>query len=102
MAYPQVQSPEKILVGNFYLPGREQMTDESKKILKEVRKVKLFVALGFILITMTMTYHFVKIVNDRESESLNGAIELFKHTTDNFYKKPPEDLKKKKPLPERI
>ena len=74
---------------------------EQEKILREIRQIKLFLTFGFIVLSLAFIYQFTKIVRDRESESLRGAIELFKHTTDNFYKKPPEKAKKQ-PIPDRI
>ena len=75
---------------------------EQEKILREIRQIKLFLTFGFIGLSLAFIYQFTKIVQDRESEALRGAIELFKHTTDNFYKKPPTTKKKKQPIPDRI
>jgi len=74
---------------------------EQKKILREIRQIKLFLTFGFIGLSLAFIYQFTKIINDREQESLRGAIELFKHTTDNFYKKPPKQTEKQ-PIPDRI
>ena len=62
-----------------------------EKILKELRRIKLFIALGFLTLAFAFIYNFTKFIR-HEGETL---IKLLEIKSENYNKK-------KKPLPERI